>query len=340
VRAGLVRAAVWLPKGHLSAAQIAEQSGLPEEVVRHKLGIVRKCRAEAQEHPSDMAFYAASEVLAGLDPQSIDLLLWTGSEYKDYSVWSAGIHLQQRLGLTRAWSLDIAARCSSNVVGLKLASTLMAADHGLNRILLCGGHRTGDLVNYADPATRFLYSLADGGSALLLERNGPNPILDSAVITDGSFSLDVVLPAGGTRCPKPQLPEHHFLQVGDIGAMRKRLADLSIANFLEVIRRAAGPRPLDYLALLHIKRSAHDQILAELSLSPERSMYLDHFGHFGAPDQVVSLAAAERGGLLENGHTVVLASAGIGYTWSALSLRWEQPLFANYDAIGVHLEGT
>lgn len=338
--AGLARAAIWLPKGHLSAAEIAGQSGLPEEVVRQKLGIVRKCRAEGIDHPSDMAFHAAAEVLQGIDPQSIDLLLWTGSEYKDYALWSAGIHLQQRLGLTRAWALDIAARCSSNVVGLKLASTLMAADHGLKRILLCGGHRTGDLVNYADPATRFLYSLADGGSALLLERDGPNPILDSSVITDGSFSLDVVLPAGGTRCPEPQLPEHRFLRVGNIAEMRQRLADLSIANFLKVIRSAAGSRPIEYLALLHIKRSAHDQILAELALPRERSIYLDHFGHFGAPDQVVSLAAAERMGLLKTGNTVVMASAGIGYTWSALSLRWDHPLFSNYDAIGAHLAGT
>src|SRR5690606_37674221 len=80
----------------------------------------------------------------------------------------------------------------------------MAADPRVKRVLLCGGHRTGDLVNTHDPDTRFLYNLADGGSALLLERgdvDATNAVGGISIVTDGAFSLDVVLPAGGTRVP-------------------------------------------------------------------------------------------------------------------------------------------
>jgi len=327
---GLSRAALWLPAGYEDAAYISAASGVPEAVVREKMGIVRKCRAQAGDHPSLMAIAAARKVLDGLDPDAIDLVVWTGSEYKDYPVWSAGIFVQEALGLRRAWAFDLAARCSSNLVALKVVKAMMQADSSLNRVLLCGGHRTGDLVNYRDPATRFLYSLSDGGSALLVERGAPNPILASAVITDGSFSRDVIIPAGGTRHPnrQPVTPEKTYLTAPDIAGMRERLADRSLDNFIRVIRQASSaslPRPIDYLALLHLKRSAHDEILRRLGLRPDQSIYLDHFGHFGAPDQVVSLALAERAGRLKAGDHIVLASAGIGYTWAATAIRWDQP---------------
>ena len=76
-----------------------------------------------------------------------------------------------------------------------------------------------------------------------------------------------------------------------------------------------------------MKKSAHDEILKHLEMPQEKSIFLDHYGHFGAPDQVLSLGLAERRGLLKKGDHVVLASAGIGYTWSAISLRWDKPTF-------------
>ena len=61
------------------------------------MGIIRKCRAPADIHPSEMAIRAAKFVLANTDPKSIDLVIWSGSEYKDYPVWSAGIFVQNNL---------------------------------------------------------------------------------------------------------------------------------------------------------------------------------------------------------------------------------------------------
>jgi len=335
---GLARIAVWLPEGYEDAAHISRESGVPEEIVRTKMGVVRKCRAEPEMHPSLMAIAAARKVLDGLDPETIDMVVWTGSDYKDYPVWTAGVYVQEQLGLRKAWAFDMAARCSTNVVALKVVRDMMIADPKLNRVLLCGGHRTGDLVNYKDPKARFLYSLSDGGSAMLLERDAPNPILAASIITDGSFSEDVVLLAGGTRYRVREGvdQDHTFLNVPDIEGMRERLADRSILSFARVIKEAAadsGLGAIDYLALLHLKRSAHDAILGEVEVAAANSIYMDHFGHFGAPDQVVSLGLAERYDKLAPGDHVVLASAGIGYCWAAVSLRWDQPAYHNNDIV-------
>ena len=329
---GLVAAAVALPQEYETAESIAKESGIPQHVVETKMGIVKKCRAKADYHPSQMAVDAAKHMLKDIDNDSIDLILWTGSEHKDYLVWSAGIFVQRELALTNAFAFDLSARCSSNVLGIKIAKSMMQTDSKINRVLICGGHRTGDLVNYKDPNSRFLYNLSDGGSAMLLERNGVNPILESDIVTDGSFSLDVIIPGGGTRNPHHEnmSKEDKCLQVPDVVGMRERLADRSISNFLKVIKNAATAsmgKPIDYLGLLHMKRSAHDEILNQLELNQDQSIYMDHYGHFGAPDQVLSLGLAERRNLLKEGDHVVLASAGIGYTWSAVSIKWEKPCF-------------
>lgn len=334
----LKKAAVWLPDGFEDSHFIASESGVPEHVIRTKMGITRKCRADADTHPGEMAVRAARKVMKDIDPLSIDMVIWTGSEYKDFIVWTAGIYVQRELGLKNARSFDISARCSNKILGLYLAKNIMMSDPKINRILLCGGHKTGDLVNYKDPNTRFLFNLADGGSAMLLERGEENPLLDSAIISDGDFTMDVIVPAGGTRNPTRSNPDVSmtYLQVPDVDGMRERLEKRSISNFLKVIEDASNnslKKPIDYLALLHMKKSAHDAILDPLHLKQSQSIYLDHYGHFGAPDQVLSLGLAEKRGLLKKGDHVVLASAGIGYMWSAMALRWDSPMFDVNDLV-------
>jgi len=333
---GVLSAAIWLPSTFEDSHYIAKETGVPEKVVREKMGIVRKCRASKDIHPSTMAINAAKKALKNIDPLSIDMVIWTGSEYKDYIVWTAGIFVQKELGLKNAFAYDISARCGNKILGITLAKSMMLSHPHIKRVLLCGGHRTGDLVNYKDPSARFLNNLSDGGSAMVLEKypatSAINPILNSSIITDGDFSCDVIVPAGGTKLPTRQHPaeESTYLTVPDMDSMRVRLEERSIENFIKVIKTASSQsmtRPIDYLALLHMKKSAHDAIVERCELKPEASIYLDHYGHFGAPDQVLSLGLAEKEQRIKKGDHVVLASAGIGYMWSAVSMRYDQQIF-------------
>ena len=71
-----------------------------------------------------------------------------------------------------------------------------------------------------------------------------------------------------------------------------------------------------------MKKSAHDFVLKELGLSDEKSIYLHEFGHIGQIDQILSLELAEEEGRLTGGDVVVLVSAGIGYAWGAITVKW------------------
>jgi len=61
VSVGIVSIGMYLPEPVLTATDIAEPSGLPEWVVREKLGINQKRMAGSDDHPNQMAIWAAQD---------------------------------------------------------------------------------------------------------------------------------------------------------------------------------------------------------------------------------------------------------------------------------------
>ncbi len=317
-RAGVVGTGLYIPEKLLTAEDVAAATGIPVAVIREKFGINRKPRAGDREPASFMAIQAARQCLAetGQDPAGVDVVLWTGSEHKDHYVWSAGVKVQHELGCRNAWAIDVAARCATNIVALKLAADVIRADDSVNTILLAGGHRTTDLIDFTNQRSRFMFNFSDAGSAILIKRGRGARIMKTAVITDGAFSEDVIIPPG-----------RRYFDIPDPEGLKERLDEVSMDNFTRVIRESVEGSgytlaDIDYLALLHMKRSAHEAVIGRIGLDPGKTIYLSDYGHVGAPDQVISMRLALERGLIKDGDLVVLASAGIGYTWAACSLLW------------------
>jgi len=63
-------------------------------------------------------------------------------------------------------------------------------------------------------------------------------------------------------------------------------------------------------------------VLKELDLMPEQAATLEEVGHHGTNDPLISLDLGLRAGRISNGSRVVLASAGIGFSYAAASIRW------------------
>lgn len=331
MKIGITAFATYIPGRVQTSEYLARVTRIPQDVLEQKFGIKQKPWAAEGEQVSEMAVKAARAVLRGQDPRDIDVVLWTGSEYKDYAVWSAGVKVQHEIGAVHAWSADVAARCATTQVGLKWARDMMTADADVRKVLLVGGHRMIDKLNYQNPRARFLINMSDAASAVLVERDSPgHEILHTALITDGSFSEDVVVPGGGTRLPLTREnfdPSLLCLDCPDPEAMKVRLDKVSLSNFLTAVERAVTKsgyrmRDIGYLAIIHMKRSAHHAILRELGVGEQQTTYLEEFGHAGAPDVIRSLELGVRDGKIRGGDLVVLAGAGTGYIWAATCIRW------------------
>lgn len=332
---GIMGLATYIPEERMTAEDLATKSGIPEIVLREKMGIVEKPIAGPDDHTVEMGIKAAEKALqrAGVSAKQLDLIIYIGEEYKEYPLWTAAIYMQHRLGATRAWAFDAALRCGTAMMAMKLAKDLMTADPNIHYVLLAGGYRNEDFIDYQNERTRFMFNLASGGGAVVLSRDlADNELLGNSIVTDGSFSEDVVVPVGGTKSPvtKEDLDANRMkLDVLDPQGMKARLEAKSMQNFLFVIREALDrsgftQSDIDYLGILHMKRSAHEYVLQQLGLSEDHSIYLSHYGHIGQFDQILSLELALDQKKVQPGSIVVLVSAGIGYAWAAQVIKWRE----------------
>jgi len=330
---GILSWGTYMPKRIQTATQIAAITGIPEEVVARKMGVRQKHVAGPDDHCAEMAARAGQQALkrAGLDANDLDLILYHGSEYKDYIVWSAATKVQQILGAERAGAFELYALCAGAPVALKTARALMRDDPRLHYVLLVTASRENDLVDYQDQQARFMFNFGAGAGAILLRRDYPvNEVLGAAVISDGSLSETVVMPTGGSHHPPFQatvMQKLDHLQVMDLDLLAERLGEVSLPNFLHVITTAVQDSgytvgDIAFLGLVHMKRSFHDALLDALGLQPGQAIYLDEYGHMQSVDQIVALELAQQQGRLQDGDLVVLAGAGTGYTWSAAAIRW------------------
>ncbi|WP_327053812.1 3-oxoacyl-ACP synthase [Halomicrococcus gelatinilyticus] len=329
---GLTGYGVYVPDDTVSGEEIAAESGVPEDVVVEKMGVRQKhvCPPD-DDHVTDMCVTAAEDALAdaGVAPAELDAVLFHGSEYKDHVVWSAAANVAERIGAEDAFASESYALCAGAPVALRQARAQLVAD-APETMLLVAASREEDLVDYGNEASSFMFNFGSGASAVVLERDPADPLAtvrESAAVTDGSFSEDVVMPAGGSKQP----PSHatvdaglHTLDVPDPEGMKERLADTSIENFLSVadaaLERSDYDRDdLDFAALTHVKRSFHDLLLDELDAA---GYYLDEFGHVQSVDQVLALDRGREAGLVDPGDLLVFLAAGTGYTWAATVLEW------------------
>lgn len=330
---GIVSTGVYIPSHSMSAEEIASASNVPIHVVKDKMGITKKPIPGPNDHTVQMGIWAAQDALkrGQVDPKSIDCVIYIGEEHKEYPLWTAAIKTQEEIGAYHAWGFDIALRCGTTILALKLAKSLMLSDDSIETVLLAGGYRNSDFIDYTNERTRFMFNLGAGGAAMILKKNHDvNALLESDLMTDGSFSEDVVVPVGGTKTPLTQellMSGAYKLDVLDPEGMKKRLEQKSMQNFLKVIRHSLSKsgyteHDISFLAILHMKKTAHNYVLNELGLSEDQSIYLHEYGHIGQMDQIISLQLAEQQGKLKQGDIVVLVSAGIGYAWGATTIKW------------------
>jgi 3-oxoacyl-[acyl-carrier-protein] synthase III len=332
---GIVGTGIYIPKERLTAAQIsAATNGVwSEAAIADKLGIVEKPIAGKDDGTQEMGARAALDCLknTGIPAFEIDLILSIGEEWKEYPLTTTGIYIQERIGAVNAWALDIQQRCCTTVAAMKIAKDMMFADPEINTVLIAGGYRNGDFLDYTDNSVSFMYNLAAGAGAILLKKNlGKNALLGTHIITDGTMSRDAGVEFGGTEKPitcENISEAYRSLRVFDEKHMKDRLNEVSMKNWMTCIDQAfiksgIAKSELNFLASLHFKRSLYFGLVKELGLSPDQTIYLEQYGHLGQIDQILSLHLAAQQGKISEGSTVSMIAAGIGYAWGANVIRW------------------
>ena len=154
VNVGIVGTGIYLPKNIMTAGEIAAATNgvWSEEAVRAKLGINKKFIPGPEDGTQEMGARAALTCLekTGVKAEEIDLILCIGEEWKEYPLTTSALYIQDRIGAYNAWGIDVQNRCCTCVSAMKIAKDMMIADDSINTVLIAGGYRNGDFVDYTD----------------------------------------------------------------------------------------------------------------------------------------------------------------------------------------------
>lgn len=337
---GIASVGMYLPSTFLTSTEIAEKSGLPEWVVREKLGIEKKYISSPQDHPNEMAIKAAKDCFSKTDikPEEVDVVLCTTEEWREYLLWTSGIHLAHEIGATHAWAMDMHMRCVTTVSAIKVAKHLMIANEDIKTVLIAGGYAIDKFINFKNQKTTFLFNIGAGAGAMLLRKGyDRNIILGSQLLTDGSMSKDVVVPASGTvKFPTDEAVANNefYFDLVNEEKMKNRLAEVSMKNWLwccdeslkkSGLKKDGTPftrKDINFLNMVLVKPTAHKHMLEELGLDIAQSIYLGDVGHIGEQDTIINIIKGLEEGKLKDGDLMMMVGAGIGYVWGAMCVKW------------------
>lgn len=332
---GIVGMGVYIPEGRMTAKEISEATNgyWAETAVIEKLGIVEKSIPGPDDGTQEMGVKAALDCLknTGFDPKDIDIILCIGEEYKEYPLTTSALYIQDKIGAVNAWGIDVQNRCCTGVSAIKMAKDMLVADEDIDTILIAGGYRNGDFVDFTDKNMSMMYDLGAGGAAILLKKNyGKNLVLGSKIIGDGTLSRAAGIEIGGISNPitlENLEASRKSLRLLDPVRMKDRLNEVSMSNWLKCIDDSLEKSnltrdDLGYLAILHMKRSAHNAMVKDLGLTLDQSTFLENYGHIGQMDQIISMKMGLDSGKIKDGTVICTLAAGIGYVWAANIIRW------------------
>jgi len=320
---------LYIPETFMDYKELASLTGLPDWVVKDKLGIVRK-PIERKLSVSEMAKLATSNLMQRHRDTKVDLVLYAASDFKDKYVWDVAPSVmsalaQQGFDLRDTYGADISMQCVSSIVALDLIKPKFTITEGTKNALMVMATKQSLIVDYKDESSTFMYDFSDGAAAVLLSNErGRYKLLNGSIITDGKFS-DVVYQMMGERFYESHSGSY-LLHVERSKEFNKEFESISLSNMVRVITEAVersgfSTKDIDYLAILHMKRSFHRKVLDALGLGKDKSIYLENFGHMQSIDPFLSLWLAEREGKVREGNLIVLVSAGTGWTWGAYAIQ-------------------
>ena len=296
-----------------------------DEWITTKTGIKERRIAGPETCTSDLAVLACQQAIeeAGLSPDEIDMLILATSSPDVPLSSTAGI-TQHKLGCTKSAAFDINAVCAGWVHALDIGSRY-AGTPGYDNVLVVGAEVYSRILNWEDRGTCVLFG--DGaGAAVLSEVDEGMGVLGSWMMSDGSGSGVIEIPAGGVRTP---IPSSGFAEGDQYFQMDGRAVwRFAIEAFPQAVRGVLDRigRDLSEVDLI-IPHQANLRIveagMENLGLPMEKTFTnLERYGNTAGASVPIALREAVDRGVLSRGDLVVTAAFGGGLAWGANAFVW------------------
>lgn len=305
----------YLPEKVVTNEELIEQTAIDssDEWIVQRTGIQQRHFAAADETVSDLASYAAKDLLKQLDEevvQEIQLIIVATMSSK-LPTPSVASQVQRSLGIQEAWAFDVSGACSGFVMALEMAEKL-SRDYTSGYTLVIGAEKMSNILNFDDRGTSILFG--DGAGAVLIENDGVG-------LPDYQSSLTSIPDRENSICSAPERDADGLMTMEGREVFNFVLRQVipSLADFIE-----QNTGSFDYL-LSHQANYRFIEIIAKkLKVSLER-----------VPTNIAKVANTSAGSIpilldelvkqqkikLEGSQKVVLVGYGAGLAWGQISIR-------------------
>jgi 3-oxoacyl-[acyl-carrier-protein] synthase-3 len=271
-----------------------------------------------------MARKAAKQLIekTDVDPDTIDAVL-LATTTPDYKFPPTASVVLGKLGLQRAFAMDLSAACAGFIYALDMAVSMIRSER-CKKVIVIGADKMSSMVDYTDRQTCVLFG--DGAGAVLVEATEEEGIgaQDAFFLTDGKGLPYLHMKAGGSVCPPSHFTiDHHLHYIYQEGRTVFRYAVTSMGDdVMEILKRNGLTQDDVQWVIPHEANYRIIEAVAKrVGLPMEKVVVnIERYGNTSAA--TIPLALWDNESQMKKGDNVVFTAFGAGFTHGASFYKW------------------
>lgn len=322
---GIIGTGSFVPEKIITNHDLAKIVDTSDEWIVSRTGIKERRFASDEIATSDLAYEAGKRAIenAGLKPEDIDLII-LATLTPDMSLPSTACIVQDKLKAVNAAAFDVSAACSGFLYGITLANQMVKGGVN-NNVLVIGAEAMSKILDMEDRNTCVLFG--DGaGAAVISEVEKGSGILATELGADGSGSMYLNIPGGGSRNPathKTIDDRLHYMKMEGQGVFKFAVRIMSNSTKKVIGKAGIELTDIDYMVPHQANIRIIEAAAKKMKLPMEKvKVNLDRIGNTSAGSIPIALDEAIKDGKINKGDNVVLVGFGGGLTWGSCLIKW------------------
>jgi 3-oxoacyl-[acyl-carrier-protein] synthase III len=298
--------------------------------IRERTGIRERRYADlTQEQRPNAALAAEAAVkaleMAGRSARDIDQIILATCT-PDALVSSVACWVQQKIGATRAWAMDINAACSGFVYGLATAAQFIASGQSRS-VLVVGSEVIHPYLDWKDRSSCILFG--DGAGAAIVEQvpaESNHRILSWHLSSDGKY-WDLLYVPPFHRGESGFLNDNQFhdsrMVMNGRDIFKVAVRTLTEFALMALNGQGLGVQDVDWFVPHQANQRILEAVAQRLGFPFEKVLInVDRYGNTSAATIPTVLDEAIRDGRVQKGQLLLLDAFGAGFTYGAMLVRW------------------
>ncbi|MDD5330131.1 MAG: ketoacyl-ACP synthase III [Sulfuricella sp.] len=309
----------YLPEKVLTNHDLAQMVDTSDEWIVARTGISERHIVAENETTSDLAFHAAQRAIemAGVDPQSIDLII-VATTTPDCIFPSTACILQGKLGIKSGGpAFDLQAVCGGFVYAVATADQFIRGGQS-KCALVVGAESFSRIMDWNDRGTCILFG--DGAGAVVLKADDEPGIISTHLHADGSYGHLLAAPAcmaGGKVQGNP------FVVMDGTGVFKFAVGVLDSIVEETLAANNMEKSDIDWLVPHQANIRIIQATAKKLGMSMDNVVVtVDKHGNTSAASIPLALDVAVRDGRIKAGDTILMEGIGGGFTWGSVLAKW------------------